>query len=606
MARKSNLQRQREMTMRGRSIHVTQEDYSSKTSEEEIETVVENSDELCPNTMHGKPNGEEGGKMKDVNELVGIPELVVETETEEEEVVKETQEVLITEEIDTETEDDDMLQIQSEDVEEEVVYWNQAVLCYILGANPPWEVIEGFIRRIWTKYNIDKISFMPSGVFLVRFKTVEMRDKVLQAGHFLFDNKPMIVKAWHKDLGMTKEDVQSVPAWIRLHNLPLKFWEKSLPKISSLVGKFVKNDQATEERTRLGFARVMVEMVVDQKLPEKVSFRDENGKIVQIDVEYEWRPVKCLKCQGMGHEMENCRRGEQKKEKAVVKQVWRPKQPVTMEKGDPPLTAENGKLQVAGTAAMSTPRSSIKRLTILRRKPVGEGYNNTEFGAHSYKDILSPSKDVGAQGNAQIDSLLDKKVFHLTMVYAFNGIQERAPLWVQLRRIAGQTQGPWAIAGEFNCVLSATERIGGNTTAAEMDPFRECLEDCEVVDIAATGSLYTWNNKQRPEERIYSRLDRFLINKEWSDHYPDLYAHFLPEGLFDHSPCMIGSTQRAQRKNNFKYFNMWGGSKDFKEIVRQIWHQQIRGTPMYSLVNKLKCLKPKLIQLNRDGFSDIE
>ncbi|XP_074265752.1 uncharacterized protein LOC141588196 [Silene latifolia] len=234
---------------------------------------MENSNDSCPKSMHGKPNGEEGGKTKDVNELVGIPELVVETDTE-----GETD--------DDETEDDDMLQIQFEDVEEEVVYWNQAVLCYILGTNPPSEVIEGFIRRIWTKYNIDKISFMPTGVFLVRFKTVEMRDKVLQAGHFLFDNKPMIVKAWHKDLGMTKKDVQSVPAWVRLHNLPLKFWGKSLPKISSLVGKYVKNDQATEERTRLGFARVMVEMMVDQKLPEKVSFRDENGKIVQIEVKF--------------------------------------------------------------------------------------------------------------------------------------------------------------------------------------------------------------------------------------------------------------------------------------------------------------------------------
>ncbi|XP_074289345.1 uncharacterized protein LOC141614499 [Silene latifolia] len=176
----------------------------------------------------------------------------------------------------------------------------------------------------------------------------------------------------------------------------------------------------------------------------------------------------------------------------------------------------------------------------------------------------------------KIDSLLDKGVFYLTMVYAFNGIHERAPLWDHLRKIAGQVQGPWAIAGDFNCVMSANERIGGNATAAEMDPFRGCMEDCEVVDIAVIGSLYTWNNKQRPEERIYSRLDRFLVNKAWCDHFPNLYAHFLPEGLFDHSPCLIGSNQRMKGKNSFK------------------------------LVNKLKCLKPELLKFNMDGFSDIE
>ncbi|XP_074305250.1 uncharacterized protein LOC141640340 [Silene latifolia] len=91
----------------------------------------------------------------------------------------------------------------------------------------------------------------------------------------------------------------------------------------------------------------------------------------------------------------------------------------------------------------------------------------------------------------KVESLLDKSICYLTVVYAFNSIQERAPLWNQLRKIAGQTHGPWAIAGDFNCILAASERYGGASTMAEMEPFRRCVEDCEVVDIAATGSLYT-------------------------------------------------------------------------------------------------------------------
>ncbi|XP_074283575.1 uncharacterized protein LOC141608120 [Silene latifolia] len=149
---------------------------------------------------------------------------------------------------------------------------------------------------------------MPNGVFLVRFKSVEMKEKVLSSGHFLFDNKPMIVKEWTKDLELSKADVKSVPAWIRLHNLPIKFWGKSLPKISSLVGIYVKSDQATNERTRLGFARVMVEMMVDQLLPVEISFKDEKGEVVKVEVEYEWRPITCTIFQGMGHEGKHCKR----------------------------------------------------------------------------------------------------------------------------------------------------------------------------------------------------------------------------------------------------------------------------------------------------------
>ncbi|XP_074318079.1 uncharacterized protein LOC141654864 [Silene latifolia] len=197
---------------------------------------------------------------------------------------------------------EEMLQLEQGDVEEEIEYWKQAVVCFILGANPPWEVVEGFIRRIWTRYNIDKISFMPNGIFLVRFKTMEMKEKVLASGHYLFDNKPMIVKSWEWDLEMNKEGVKCVPAWIRLHKLPLKFWGKGLPKIVGIVGKYVKSDTATEERTRLGFARVMVELVVDQDLPAEIAFKDEQGIVDHIEIEYEWKPIKCKKCQGMEHE----------------------------------------------------------------------------------------------------------------------------------------------------------------------------------------------------------------------------------------------------------------------------------------------------------------
>ncbi|XP_074290616.1 uncharacterized protein LOC141617331 [Silene latifolia] len=206
----------------------------------------------------------------------------------------------------------------------------------------------------------------------------------------------------------------------------------------------------------------------------------------------------------------------------------------------------------------------------------------------------------------KVESLLDKGICYLTMVYAFNGIQDRAPLWNHLRKIAGQTQGPWAIVGDFSCILAASERYGGASTMAEMEPFRRCIEDCEVVDIAATGSLYTWNNKQRPEERIYSRIDRFLVNKEWCDLYPDKYAHFLPEGLFDHSPCLIRSSTNVMGKSSFKYLNMWGISTEFLNTVKKNWDRGIEGTPLYKLTTNLKGLKAGLYQLNRDAFSDIE
>ncbi|XP_074297634.1 uncharacterized protein LOC141628380 [Silene latifolia] len=487
---------------------------------------------------------------------------------EDEEVVQETAEQgnpNIEDEPKTET--DDILQIQLEDVEEDIEFWNQAVVCFILGANPPWEVVEGFIRRIWTKYNIDKISFMPNGIFFVRFKTMEMKEKVLSSEHYLFDNKPMIVKPWTRDLEMTKEDVKSVPAWVQIHKLPLKFWGKGLPKIASLLGKFIKSDVATEERTRLGYAHVMVELVYDQDLPSQIAFKDENGSVIRVDVEYEWRPIKCKKCLGMGQEMEHYRKGTQ--ENAVKKPV---------------------KQLVNGTV---TPRKRLVRMH--RQEGDRSGYSTETFGAQSYKEILaSPSKRNGADNgnenngyhnngriwilwdpklfriqfleyNAQfihmtIEALVSRSVFYFTMIYAFNGIQDKTPLWDHLRRFSGQVEGPWTIA----------------------------------VDIPAIGSIFTWNNNQKPEDRIYIRIDRFMTNKAWSDHFPNHYANFLPEVMLHHTPCLISSLTQVQNTRSFKYYNMWGASKDFLPFIKRCRTNSNHGTPLFTLAKNLKLLKPAL------------
>ncbi|XP_074318646.1 uncharacterized protein LOC141655465 [Silene latifolia] len=48
------------------------------------------------------------------------------------------------------------------------------------------------------------------------------------------------------------------------------------------------------------------------------------------------------------------------------------------------------------------------------------------------------------------------------MIYAFNGIQERTPLWDHLRKIADHTDGPWAMAGMMDhapCLICSSNQV---------------------------------------------------------------------------------------------------------------------------------------------------
>ncbi|XP_074305375.1 uncharacterized protein LOC141640494 [Silene latifolia] len=202
----------------------------------------------------------------------------------------------------------DLLQFTTEDIKIEVQFWNNSVYCYILGANPPWDVIEGFVYRVWDEFGFDRVSFLDNGIFIVRFTKFQSREALLNSGYYLFENKPVIIKPWDVDMDLVKEKVDVVPVLVRLSGISLKFWGNCLPRIAGLVGKYVKMDGAPAEKIRLSYARVMVELQMDQKLPEKVYFLDENGQLVMVPVEYEWKPISCTSCKGMDHDSNQCRK----------------------------------------------------------------------------------------------------------------------------------------------------------------------------------------------------------------------------------------------------------------------------------------------------------
>ncbi|XP_074277174.1 uncharacterized protein LOC141600819 [Silene latifolia] len=165
-----------------------------------------------------------------------------------------------------------------------------------------------------------------------------------------------------------------------------------------------------------------------------------------------------------------------------------------------------------------------------------------------------------------VHSRVDNKRFYLTMIYAFNNLNDRIALWSFLKLQSQTCVSPWLWLGDFNAVLSPIERLGGSTTEAEMEHFQECVSLCGMEDINATWALYTWSNKQEPTARVYSRLDRAMGNQEWLDEFGDYIAHFHPEGLFDHCPCtVVNRKAEFDGRRSFKYFNMWGAAESFKE-----------------------------------------
>ncbi|XP_074305957.1 uncharacterized protein LOC141641186 [Silene latifolia] len=452
---------------------------------------------------------------------------------------------------------------------------------------------------------------------------------------FLFDGKPIILRSWDPNVKITKVSVKTVPIWVKLVGLDLKFWGvKCLEKLASLVGKFVRVDDLTLEKNLLGYAKIMVEVEVDQYFPDKIKFDDENGQEVIVLLEYDWLPITCQKCKGIGHRTNMCRGRTRVFRKPVngptaqaPKQVWRkkPEATVTLDpkefptlispqgvvnKENPPGTVD----RIAGLATPTNAKMVDKRgegshhpfmlkfgmwnirglnsdtkqrdvkwflyqtevvmfaLIETRVKPgcLNNVVNNvcngwlftTNHSCHTGGRIWVLWKEQYVQVDiVEIDSqyihlkVKDKigdHIFYATFVYGFNNVGERVPLWNALK--SWTITEPWVVLGDFNNVLYSNEKIGKPVKDAEMIPFQDMLDICELQDMKTTGAFFTWTNKQPSETRVFSRIDRVVVNTAWVDLWPDYYAHFGPEGSFDHCPCIISYEADAVQEETIQIF----------------------------------------------------
>ncbi|XP_074297136.1 uncharacterized protein LOC141627820 [Silene latifolia] len=375
---------------------------------------------------------------------------------------------------------------------------------------------------------------------------------------------------------LVKTNFDVVPVWVKHFNIPLKFWGSCLPEIAGLVGKFVKKDQEPHDKTCLSYARVMVELSMDQSALVKVKFFDESGHMVFVPVEYEWKPISCTSYNGIGHNVAQCKKPAKKppKPKQKQRQAWRPFKTAMV---------QDAVVEPVTTSPIITP-TNFPPLHTVRSVPI-QSTRAKNIMRLNRQETMVGVRLSAKFSNAQhihivVCSRADNKTFQLTMIYALNVLEERVDLWNNLKEISLNCNDPWLWLGDFNTVMSPVEGLGSNKTDAEMAHFQDV---------------------------VYSRLDRAMGNQAWLDGFGDSYAHFHPEGLFDHCPCTVLAKQTTLAgKKNIKYINMWGSASQFKDIVRTVWSLQFQGTRMFSIIKKLKALKPALKSLNKSSFYDIE
>ncbi|XP_020218078.1 uncharacterized protein LOC109801423 [Cajanus cajan] len=121
-------------------------------------------------------------------------------------------------------------------------------------------------------------------------------------------------------------------------------------------------------------------------------------------------------------------------------------------------------------------------------------------------------------------------------VYASPRTQGRVALWGDLRRLAGQINGPWHLMGEFNAVLRQHERVGGSVNACIRgdNAFKDFVNRYHLMDLGYTGAPFTWHRGN-----VFERLDRSLASYEWRILFPNAALNHLNPLKSDHAPILL-------------------------------------------------------------------
>ena len=143
-----------------------------------------------------------------------------------------------------------------------------------------------------------------------------------------------------------------------------------------------------------------------------------------------------------------------------------------------------------------------------------------------------------------------------------------------LKNIADSVHGPWVILGDFNLIRFPHERSNDNFNTQEADWFNDFINDLCLQDIPLLDRLFTWSNNQ--DLPTLCRLDRALVNLDWSSFFPDTTLSSSTRVTSDHVPIVLHASTSIPKPSVFRFNNHWLGSSAFPPIVVQNWESVLQ------------------------------
>jgi hypothetical protein len=156
--------------------------------------------------------------------------------------------------------------------------------------------------------------------------------------------------------------------------------------------------------------------------------------------------------------------------------------------------------------------------------------------------------------------------------------------------------------GDFNEIVLPSEVKGGIFSVNSADKFSEVIEKCRLIDLGATGSLYTWYRKESGVLKIAKCLDRAFGDSTRRTLFPEAYVENLLPSHSDHRPILLRGQGLIPKRpsRSFRFQAFWITHDDYPTVVNNSWKN---GEP-YTTAS-LNRVRDDSLTFNKEVFGNI-
>ena len=183
----------------------------------------------------------------------------------------------------------------------------------------------------------------------------------------------------------------------------------------------------------------------------------------------------------------------------------------------------------------------------------------------------------------------------------------RGESWRLLKHLSGRLNLPWVVMGDFNEIMFAGEKLGGNPRPEwQMHQFCEVLNRCHLRDLGYIGSDFTWSRRWGSRGWIRERLDRAFVSTSWASVFPQQRLHHVAASTSDHCMLLLKCTQTSWRRKRkpklFRFESMWLRDNQCDDLVIDAWEQGECMGGLYPLNTCLNECRDALTHWNKTTF----